>query len=195
MADLSKTSKPLITTKRLQLVAVDRRYAKRILAYYDRNQESFQKVMPSYPQNFLTEEYHAELLMQQNRDMEEGKMLKIYLFHEEDTEHKIIIGDLTLDRIARGPLQSCYLGYKLDEKQRGNGYMGEALETTLDFAFRILKLHRIEANIMPFNQNSIELAEKLGFKKEGFSPSYLKINGKWENHLRYALLDPEFQSS
>lgn len=180
-----------MSTKRLQLVAVDDRYAQRILQYYERNQDSFQKVMPTFPKNFLTESYQSKLLLQQNQDMEDGKLLKIYLFGEEDSEHKSVLGDLTLSHIMRGPLQSCFLGYKLDEKKRGNGYMFESLETILDFAFRVLKLHRIEANIMPFNQDSIELAEKLGFKKEGFSPNYLKICGKWENHLRYALLNPE----
>jgi len=64
----------------------------------------------------------------------------------------------------------------------------------LRHAFRPLKLHRVEANIQPENVASIRLVERLGFRREGFSPRYLKIGGRWRDHVRYALLAEEWRS-
>ncbi len=193
MENKRPSNKALLNTSRLQLVAIDERYADRVYKYYERNKQSFEKVMPLPQPNFYSPEFHQQLLREQTAAMQEGKLLKIYLFLETDKEQATIIGDISFNHILRGPLQSCFLGYKLDENHRGKGYMFEALKLLIEFGFKALKLHRIEANIMPFNSKSIELAEKIGFKKEGFSPDYLKINGKWENHLRYAVLKSDFE--
>ncbi len=102
---------------------------------------------------------------------------------------KEIIGNVTLSSIIRGPFQSSYVGYKLDESEINKGYITEALEKIIDIAFNDLKLHRIEANIMPRNQRSIKVIEKLGFVYEGLSREYLKINGVWEDHAHYVRLN------
>ena len=67
------------------------------------------------------------------------------------------------------------------------GYMTEALGLVVRYAFRGLKLHRLEANIQPGNEDSIRLAKRCGFVKEGFSPAYLKIGGRWRDHERWAI--------
>jgi ribosomal-protein-alanine N-acetyltransferase len=51
-----------------------------------------------------------------------------------------------------------------------------------------LKLHRLEANIQPENLASIALVRACGFSKEGLSPRFLKKNGQWRDHERWALL-------
>lgn len=102
---------------------------------------------------------------------------------------KEIIGNVTLSNIIRGPFQSCYIGYKLDESEINKGYITEAIENVIDIAFNDLKLHRIEANIMPRNMSSIKVVEKLGFDYEGLSKEYLKINGVWEDHAHYVILN------
>jgi len=53
--------------------------------------------------------------------------------------------------------------------------------------FTELALHRIEANIQPNNYPSIRLVQRNGFRKEGFSPRYLKINDQWCDHERWAM--------
>lgn len=71
--------------------------------------------------------------------------------------------------------------------------MTEAVEAVVNHAFQELHLHRIEANIMPRNRASLRVVEKLGFRNEGVSREYLKINGKWEDHIHMVLLNEEME--
>ncbi len=98
-----------------------------------------------------------------------------------------IVGIIHMAQIFRGPLQSAYLGYGLGVDFIGKGYAAEAVRIILRFAFRDLKLHRLEANIQPHNRPSIALVKQLGFSKEGYSPKYLKVSGKWCDHERWAI--------
>ena len=59
----------------------------------------------------------------------------------------------------------------------------------VEFIFEELTLHRIEANILPDNEQSIKLVKKFGFKKEGIARKYLYINGQWKDHARYSLIN------
>jgi ribosomal-protein-alanine N-acetyltransferase len=65
----------------------------------------------------------------------------------------------------------------------------EAVSKVVEYAFEVLLLHRIEANIMPRNQASLALAASLGFCNEGLSKNYLYINGKWEDHVNMVLIN------
>ncbi len=81
----------------------------------------------------------------------------------------------------------------MDGQILNKGYMTEAIEKGISIMFSGYKLHRIEANVIPRNKRSLRVVEKLGFKHEGFSPKYLKINGVWEDHERFAILNPEVE--
>ncbi|AHA10589.1 Ribosomal-protein-S5p-alanine acetyltransferase [Bacillus toyonensis BCT-7112] len=100
-----------------------------------------------------------------------------------------LIGDISLTQIARDPAQSCYTGFTLDREHNSRGYTTEALRLVVDFAFRELKLHRIEAGAMPSNIASIRVLEKVGFKKEGIAKENVKINGKWTDHQILAIIN------
>ena len=106
-----------------------------------------------------------------------------------------IIGFFNLSQITRGLLQSAYLGYAVGKPYAGHGYMREGLELVLRNAFAALRLHRVEANIQPENRASIALARGAGFRREGFSPRYLKIGGRWRDHERWALLADEWRTA
>jgi ribosomal-protein-alanine N-acetyltransferase len=108
-------------------------------------------------------------------------------------EDHAILGFFNISQIARGSLQSAYLGYAAAERYAGQRYMREGIELVLQVAFMELKLHRLEANIQPGNHASIALAQGAGFKREGFSPRYLKISGRWRDHERWALLAEEWE--
>ena len=98
-----------------------------------------------------------------------------------------IVGFLNLGEIIRGSLDQAFIGYGGVAGFAGHGYMGEAMQLVLREAFTTLKLHRIEANIQPENLPSIALARRAGFELEGFSPRYLKIDGHWRDHERWAV--------
>ena len=99
-----------------------------------------------------------------------------------------ILGFFNLSQIFRGPFMNAYLGYAVGQAYAGQGYMGEGIELVLGYAFETLGLHRLEANIQPANATSIALAKRAGFRLEGFSPRYLKIDGQWRDHERWAIV-------
>ncbi len=104
-----------------------------------------------------------------------------------------IVGFFNISQIARGSLQSAYLGYAAAERYANQGYMREGIELVLRAAFLELRLHRLEANIQPGNRASLALARGAGFQREGFSPRYLKISGRWRDHERWALLADDWR--
>jgi len=117
-----------------------------------------------------------------------GKTISLLLWTVDGTS---LIGVINLNEPVMGALQSAYLGYYIDERFAGQGYMAEGLGLTLDHAFNKLGFHRLEANIQPGNVLSIALVKRLGFRLEGFSPKYLRINERWCDHERWAILADE----
>tara|TARA_B100000945_G_scaffold214861_1_gene173109 strand:+ start:1291 stop:1908 length:618 start_codon:yes stop_codon:yes gene_type:complete len=101
-------------------------------------------------------------------------------------------GEINLSSIQRGPFQSCYVGYWIDEGHAGNGYTPEALAVVLKYAFEDLDLHRVQVAIIPRNSSSRRVVEKLSLREEGIAERYLEINGKWEDHIRYAFTSEEW---
>lgn len=108
------------------------------------------------------------------------------LICENETEK--IAGAINLSQIFRRVFQNAYLGYYIGAEFAGKGLMSEAVKLVLRFAFKDLKLHRIEANVQPQNLASIAVLRKNNFTKEGFSRKYLKIGGKWRDHERWAII-------
>jgi [ribosomal protein S5]-alanine N-acetyltransferase len=103
------------------------------------------------------------------------------------SEDNAIAGTAMLSQIFYGALCSAYLGYWLGAGFTGQGLMTEAVRLMVRHAFIDLKLHRIEANIQPENQPSINVVKRAGFVKEGFSEKYLKVAGRWRDHERWAI--------
>ena len=102
-------------------------------------------------------------------------------------EHRALAGAVTLSQIFLGNFRSCYAGYYAFAPWEGCGLMTEGLQLVVRYAFTKLGLHRVEANIQPANLRSRSLAERCGFRQEGFSPGYLYIDGAWRDHERWAI--------
>ena len=100
----------------------------------------------------------------------------------------VICGVVNLNVITYEALCSAYVSYFAVVGQAEKGYMKEGMLQVIQHAFSELGLHRLEANIQPENLASIALAQSTGFRYEGFSPRYLKINGEWCDHERWAVL-------
>ena len=131
------------------------------------------------------ERFAAYLADQQRADFEAMLLCR--------TADDAILGFFNLSQITRRSLQSAYLGYAVGKPFAGRGYMREGIELVLRRAFLTVRLHRVEANIQPGNRASIALAQGAGFRREGFSPRYLKIGGRWRDHERWAILADEWR--
>jgi [ribosomal protein S5]-alanine N-acetyltransferase len=104
-----------------------------------------------------------------------------------------LAGEINVNGVQRGPFQSAYVGYWVDEALAGQGYVPEAVVTLARHAFDDLGLHRLQIAIIPRNHASRRVVEKLGLRDEGTAVRYLEIAGVWEDHVRYAITAEEWQ--
>lgn len=100
-----------------------------------------------------------------------------------------IVGVINITEIVMGAFQSAYLGYYGTAQFARQGLMTKALALAVRYGFEELGLHRLEANIQPENTASVALVKKLHFTKEGFSGAYLRVNGTWRDHERWAFIN------
>jgi ribosomal-protein-alanine N-acetyltransferase len=99
-----------------------------------------------------------------------------------------LVGAINLTNIVYGAFRSGYLGYFAFAGHERQGLMKQGLRLVIRHAFQKLGVHRMEANIQPMNVASLALVQSCGFRREGFSPRYLKIGGRWRDHERWALV-------
>lgn len=157
-----------------------------LLSLLKRNQDFFNQSSPiKKDYSAYTIDKQLEIIQKWKIDREADKLYSFGIFLKENQE---LIGNISLREIRRGPLQSCEIGYVLDQQQNGKGYMTEAIRLIVDFAFLELNLHRIVAEAMPSNIGSIRTLEKAGFKREGIARKLLLINGEWEDHVVLSIL-------
>ncbi|MFZ5965645.1 MAG: GNAT family N-acetyltransferase [Bacillota bacterium] len=185
--------KQFYETERLVLKTIDETKAQQVLDYYARNKEFLRKWEPSRDETFFTLDCHRESLLRDMDSITRGDTFRLWIYKKEDTSFEKIIGTIGLSNIVRGAFLSCFLGYKLDKDEVNKGYMKEALGKTIEIAFGELKLHRIEANIIPENIASRKVIEALGFYHEGVAKKYLRINGAWEDHIHMVLRNGEME--
>lgn len=174
-------------TQRLALKILDASSAGLVLDYNLRNKAFLDEWEPVKPEGFYTEPLQAAQLDKELINIDGGTMFKYWIFKKGADSR--VIGAVSFNNIVRGAFQSCHLGYRLDEQEINKGYMTEAVAHGISVMFDDWKLHRIEANIMPRNKRSMRVMEKLGFYNEGLAKQYLKINGKWEDHIHMVLLN------
>lgn len=174
-------------TERLILKVVDKSYAELVVDYYLRNKSFLEEWEPIKDEDFYTKQYQEEQLDKELSTIENNSSLRLWVF-KKGNENKVI-GSIGFNNIVRGVFLSCHLGYKLDKDEINKGYMTEAIRKGIEIMFIEFGLHRIEANIMPRNKRSLRVVEKLGFYNEGLAYKYLKINGKWEDHIHMVLLN------
>jgi ribosomal-protein-alanine N-acetyltransferase len=102
-----------------------------------------------------------------------------------------LVGGVTLRNILRGVAQTGTLGYWIGEPYARRGYTLEGVNALCRHAFGRLDLHRVEAACCPDNIASRRLLLKAGFELEGQARGYLKINGRWRDHILFGLVQGE----
>lgn len=173
------------TGRNIYIRQLDTSDATALLELQISNKEFFQAYTPKRIEGFYTIEGQTNAIEANIAKSESGSSYSFGIFLNETDQ---LIGNVALTEILRGSLQSCYIGYSMDQQQNGKGYMTEAVILAVDFAFKELELHRIEAGVMPHNIRSMKVLEKAGFHKEGIAIKNVKINDKWEDHQVLAIV-------
>lgn len=164
-------------------------FAKNVAMYYSRNKHFLEEYEPSRNEEFFTEGYQFNSLKWEIMQAVKKQAFRFYISTKITPEK--IIGIIALNNIVWGCFDSCSLGYKLDAQLLNKGYMTQAVMAVTKMAFKKLKLHRIEANVMPHNKSSLRVLEKCGYENEGLSKKYLKINGVWEDHIHMVKINED----
>lgn len=192
-AEMEFSMNTMYLTDRLILKILPQQYTREVLNFQLRNREIFERYEPTHPDNFYTPAHQQVILKCEYNLAMKLSTVRYYVFKKE--EPKNIIGTVCLHDILRMPYCYCEIGYKFDFAFQHQGYAREAVTKALEIAFSDLGLHRVYARVMPENAPSIHLLESLHFTCEGLEHSCTQIMGKWEDHLRYALISPNDYSS
>ena len=110
-----------------------------------------------------------------------------FLLFEKTPRGEVLVGGLTISNVRRRAAQFATLGYWMGAEFAGRGLMSEAVGVLLPYFFDTLALHRLQAAFLPHNQASRRVLEKNGFREEGYAEHYLQIDGKWADHVLFAL--------
>lgn len=180
-----------IYSQRLILKSIDESNTMQLLDYVVRNKEFLERWEVVRSADYYTAQTQKELIISDKLNMEKGQLVKVWMYKIDEPDK--IIGSIALSNIVKGAFLSCHLGYRLDQEENNKGYMTEGIRCMINYAFDVLQLHRIEANIMPRNEASLKVVQKLGFYHEGLAQKYLKINGTWEDHIHMVLRNHEME--
>jgi [ribosomal protein S5]-alanine N-acetyltransferase len=142
---------------------------------------------PTWPGDDLTREAFRRRLRRSHQEIANDEAYPFLIFRD----NGVLVGGLTLGQIKRAVVQSGTLGYWIGAAHARQGLMSAAVRAIIGYGFTTLRLHRIEASCLPNNKASIRLLERMGFTKEGYARAYLRINGIWQDHLLYGLLDSD----
>jgi [ribosomal protein S5]-alanine N-acetyltransferase len=143
---------------------------------------------PQWARDELTRSAFKRRLRRYGEDRLAGRGFAFLVFREEKER---LVGACNLSNIRRGVSQTASLGYWVGLSFRRQGLISAAVDAACTFAFNELRLHRVEAACIPENTPSRRLLERAKFSEEGVAKSYLKINGKWRDHVTYARINPE----
>jgi ribosomal-protein-alanine N-acetyltransferase len=143
---------------------------------------------PIWPADELSRESYKRRIKRYAEEMRRDEAYPFFLIREND---QVLLGGLTLGFLRRGVAQAATLGYWIGASHAQQGYMGAAVRLALSFAFGHLGLQRVEAACLPHNEASIRLLDRVGFHREGLARRYLCINGRWQDHLLFAILSTD----
>ena len=132
----------------------------------------------------------SRTILRERGEWTSGQGFALLVFARED--EGVVVGRVAFGGVHRGAFQNAYVGYWIDQAQAGRGYVPEACVLLFRFAFEEIGLHRLQISIIPRNRPSRRVAQKLWLRGEGIALRYLEIDGRWEDHVRYAITAEEW---
>lgn len=174
-------------TERLILKVLTPDYAEDVCAFLYDNSSIFEKYEPTLPANYYTTEHQSVILSCELKLALKANTIRYYVF-EKSNPNKII-GTVCLHDIRQSAYSCCEIGYKFDQSYWHKGYATEAVTMGVSIAFAALGLHRVYARVLPENTASIRLLERISFVNEGVERQCVRINGIWQDHLRFSIIN------
>ncbi len=147
---------------------------------------------PTWPHDALTRSAFRRRVRAYDREWQQGSGYSFLVLLRQDDS---VLGGITLTNLRRGVAQSISLGYWIGSRHARQGYMTEALQAALEFCFGDLGLHRVEAACLSNNQASTRLLTRSGFREEGYARQFLRINGRWQDHMLFAILRDDWRKA
>ena len=174
-------------TPRLLLKILREDAADKILTFYQENKEIFEQYEIDRAEHFYTKDHQAALLRCEYNLLVRMQLVRFWVFEKQEPER--VIGTVSFHNIRYSAYQDCELGYKFHQEVWGRGYARESIKLGMEIIFQELKLHRIEALVMPDNQRSKRLLQALGFELEGIKRQNVRLHDRWCSHEVYSLLN------
>lgn len=181
------TTLPHIATPRTRLTVLTPERACLMVDFYLRNRAHLAPWEPRREESFYTLAHWQTRLRDGYGHYFEGSAVQLVAL---DPRGERVLATCNFTNIVMGMFKACHLGYAIDKEHEGQGLMQEVVAAGIDHLFRERGLHRIMASYMPANLRSGALLERLGFEQEGYARDYLMINGRWEDHVLTALINP-----
>ncbi|WP_446898204.1 GNAT family N-acetyltransferase [Clostridium sp. LBM24168] len=175
-----------ISGENINIKVLTPRDAKNVLDYYLKNKDYLKKFEPDREKNFYTLDMQKKNLIESYKDFLNGKNINFGIYKNLE-----LIGKIQISNIIIGVFKSAFVGYSIDEDEQGKGYMKEAVNLVIKYAFEEIGLHRLEASTLVDNLKSQRVLKACGFSKLGINNSYLFINGKWRDHITFYKINSE----
>jgi ribosomal-protein-alanine N-acetyltransferase len=156
------------------------------------NRAFLEPLEPVRHESFYTREGQRAFIETAARDWEADRN---YYFGVFLLDTGSLVGHVSIANVARGAWQNATIGYYVDRSSNNRGIATEAVKLATSFAFEHADLHRVQAGVMPRNKASLRVLEKAGYRNEGRSERYLRINGVWEDHEMFAVTKEEWPLS
>lgn len=178
----------LFSTERTDVHLLVTDLAESFQHYLLNNRSHLAPFEPLREEDYFTLENISQRIINSLNDYENRKCLNLVVMLKNEDR---IIASINFTNFIFGVFQACYLGFSLDHDCQGRGLMHESLEGSLRYVRENYGMHRIMANHLPDNERSSNTLRRLGFVKEGYAESYLKINGAWQDHVLNSYVFPE----
>ena len=177
-----------LQTERLILSVYKPSADRMVTDYLVKNRAFHKPFTQKHPERYYTVSEQRQYLKADLNQYNHNTQVAFWLIDPDRPER--IVGRLSFYSLIGGAMNSCFVGYHLDEEYQGKGYMKEALLAGCDFMFKYYRLHRIEADILPENERSLACAASCGFEKMGYNVKFMEIDGKYRDHVMMVKLNP-----